>query len=232
MGRERHVQESDHCRRGVRGNQDRPAPGAHVAARLDPDADQSGELHHLQSAPAGGRGGVDHAKSRDRASPPDVALQPRMHGAGQRDRYGRTRRALPRGRSGQLAIRPARARVWHERKPRRRQGNGSGCPAPQDAWRCSLSAQPDHCAPGAGGVTTGPGAPALVDELHRRWRRIQRCGDRRGAGRLSVRELEVLQTDQSRGPAHYLAAQRRPPAAGALTEPGKVHPAQNDEARG
>src|SRR5438105_12416075 len=81
-------------------------------------------------------------------------------------------------------------------------------------------------------LCSGSGASALADELHHRWRRIQRCGDGRGTGRLSVREFEVLQTDQSRGPAHYLAAQRRAPAAGALTEPGKVHPAQDDGPRG
>ncbi len=61
-----------------------------LAAGLDPDTDQSGELHHVQPASPRGRGRFDHAEPRNRTPPSDAALQSRLHGAGHRYRYHRT----------------------------------------------------------------------------------------------------------------------------------------------
>ena len=208
-----HAQEPPDCRRWLRGNPGRTGPRTHAAARLDADAHQSGELHHLQPAAAGSGRRVDSSQPCHRSSPADDPLQPRLHGPGNRDRHRRARRALPRRGSRHDALRPADTGVRHEREPRRRQRHGQLRPAAEDPRRCDVPAQSHHRATGTGRAAARSRAPALVDELHRCRRRIQRRGNRRRAGRLPVRQSQVLQAHPLRGSAHLSAPRHRSASA-------------------
>jgi len=174
----------NHCRRGFAGTRP-PAPGAHVAAdwtlMLISQENSSPSIRFLRRSWA-----YDHAQvTFDRASPPDVALQARYAWRRSRDRYGeRVVHYLGEG-SGHLRYDQGRFSACGTNAKTDVRPEGMAQVALPLKTLATLSfCATGSCAPGAGREYNRTRTSALADELHHRWRRIQRCWDRRGTGRL------------------------------------------------